>query len=368
MDVLNRGIIKEEIQVIKGVYLQRFRFACIAVFLFLFSFCFSSVYADRGMIPVDPEVSVYEPGQKAILAWNGHQEIMILSTDVSSSQQTLVLEILPLPSRPTVEAGNFQSFEEIQNLIWNEGVNMLTYGSMGEARYGSVEVVFHEEIGAHNITVVKASDAYELSSWMNNFLEDSGFDDVISLGDFESAVEDYMSRGFRYYVLDLISVSSEERSVNPVLYKFNSDFIYYPLVITSPLGGRTEITLFVLTEDKIDGNQFPFHKARYRVAEGSWKPIEFVLSKGELSKIDLRIGEIFEYKAWLTVLEYDGAVSFLDKDLMISGYTPNEPTINVEVSLPTVIIALSILLGAVSALAGAVSTLLITRLKPKMEK
>jgi hypothetical protein len=330
--------------------------------------CISSVYADRGMIPVDPEVSVYEPGQKAILAWNGHEEIMILSTDVSSSQQTLVLEILPLPSKPTVEAGSFRSFEEIQNLIWTEGLNILTYDSKNEARSGTVEVVFHEEIGAHNITVVKASNASELSSWMNNFMEDSGVNDAVSLGNFESAVEDYMHRGFSYYVLDLITVSSEERSVDPILYKFNSDFLYYPLVITSPIGGDTEITLFILTEEKIDGDNFPFQKAQYRVTEGERKPIEFVLSKGDLSKIDLRIGEIFKYKAWLTVLKFDGEVSSLNKDLMISEYLPTEPIINVEVSLPPVIIALSILLGAVSTLAGAALTLLIIRLKPRKEK
>jgi len=336
--------------------------------LLLASMCLPYVFADRGMIPVEPEVSIYEPGQKAILAWNGYEEIMILSTDVSSSQQTLVLEILPLPSKPVVEAASFQSFEEIQDLIWNEGLNMLTYSSKNEARSGSVEVVFHEEIGAHNITVVKASSALELSSWMNSFLENIGVDDAVSLGSFESVVEDYMNRGFRYYVLDLITVSSEERSVDPILYKFNSDFLYYPLIITSPIGGDTEITLFILTEDKIDEDQFPFQKARYRFAEGRWKPIEFVLSKGDLSKIDLRIGEIFEYKAWLTVLTYNGEVSSLVKDLMISSDLPAEPTINVEVSLPPLIIALSILLGAVSTLAGAVVTLLLTRSKPRREK
>jgi len=329
--------------------------------------CFSSVYADRGMIPVDPEVSVYEPGQKAILAWNGHEEILILSTDVTSSQETLVLEILPLPSKPDVEAASFQSFEEIQSLIWNEGLSLFMFDSKNEARSGSVEIVFHEEIGAHNITVVKASDTSELSIWMGDFLENSGFADVVSLGSFEPVVEDYMKRGFRYYVLDLITVSLEERSVDPILYRFNSDFLYYPLVITSPVGGDTEITLFVLTEDKVDGDYFPFQKANYRVPNGSWKPIEFVLSKGDLSKIDLRIGEIFQYKAWLTVLKYDGEVSSLNKDLMISGYTPTEPTINVELSLSPITIALSILLGAASTLAGVVSTLLLTSLKPRKE-
>jgi len=287
---------------------------------------------------------------------------MILSTDVTSSQETLVVEILPLPSKPTVEAASFQSFEEIQRLIWNEGLNMFMYSTEGQARIGSVEVVFHEEIGAHNITVVSASDTSELSSWMEDFLENSGVEYEVSLGSFESVIEDYMHRGFRYYVLDLITVSSEKKSVDPILYKFNSDFLYYPLVITSPVGGITEITLFILTEDKIDEDYLPFQKASYRVT-GNWKSIEFVLSKGDLSKIDLRIGEIFQYKAWLTVLKYGGRASWLNKDLMISATPTTEPTINVEVSLPPIIIVLSILLGAASTLAGVISTLLINRSK-----
>jgi len=342
------------------MYLQRLRFICVVVLFFLVSSFFPFVYADRGMIPVDPEVSVYEPGQKAILAWNGQEEIMILSTDVTSTQETMVVEILPLPSKPTVEAASFQSFEEIQGLIWNEGLNLFTYDTEGQARTGSVEVIFHEEIGAHNITVVKASDTSELGSWMDTFLEASGVNDVVSLGDFESVVEDYMNRGFRYYALDLITVSWEKRSVDPILYKFNSDFLYYPLVITSPVGGDTEITLFILTEDKIVQDHSPFQKIGYNIPKGGWTPIEIVLSKGDLSKIDLRIGEIFQYRAWLTVLRYNGDVSWLDKDLMISdvSQTP-ETTINIDVSFPPILVVLSIILGAASTLAGVVATTLL---------
>jgi len=318
------------------------------------------------MIPIEPDVSVYEPGQKAILAWNGNEEIMILSTDVTSSQETLVLEILPLPSKPTVEAASFQSFEEIQSQIWSEATWMGHYGTKDQARSGSVEVIFHEEIGAHNITVVKASDTSELGDWMANFLENSGVDDAVSLGSFESVIEDYMDRGFRYYVLDLITVSSEERSVDPILYRFNSDFLYYPLVITSPVGGDTKITLFILTEDKVVAamTHLPFERVWY---EG-WKPIELVLSRGDLSKIDLRIGEIFQYKAWLAVLKYDGKASWLNKDLMISGVdqTP-ETTTNIDVSFLPILVVLSILVGAVCTLAGVVVTLLVTSSKPRKE-
>jgi len=339
------------------------------IFFLLVLFPVSSVHADRGMIPVFPEVSVYEPGQKAIVAWNGQEEILILSTDVISSSETLVVELLPLPSKPEVEIASFQSFEEIQRLIWEEGLNRFMYSTRGEARSGSMEVVFHEKIGAHNITVVKAADATELVDWIENFLQANSVDKTVSLEDFESVVKDYMGRGFRYYVLDLITVTPDERSVDPILYRFNSSFLYYPLVITSPVPGETEIILFLFTEAKVNKDYQPMQKAYYRVVGEISKPIEFVLSKGELSKIDLRIGELFDDGAWLTVLKYDGNLSWLTRDLMITEEALNPAaTVNVEITLPTTLIALCILLGAACTLVGVVCTLLIMHSKKEEAK
>jgi hypothetical protein len=53
------------------------------------------------MIPIIPNVNIYGPGQKAIVAWNGEVERLILSTDVYASASSTVLEFLPLPSQPT---------------------------------------------------------------------------------------------------------------------------------------------------------------------------------------------------------------------------------------------------------------------------
>ena len=94
-----------------GIGLSRKLLLYLLLSLFLPLLVFPCVNADRGMIPVIEGVSIYEPGQKAILAWNGREEIMILSTDVSSSEETLVVEILPLPSKPVVEAASFDSFD-----------------------------------------------------------------------------------------------------------------------------------------------------------------------------------------------------------------------------------------------------------------
>jgi hypothetical protein len=179
-----------------------------------------------------------------------------------------------------------------------------------------------------------------------------------------------MKKGFRYYVLDLVTFSPEEKSLDAILYRFDSSFLYYPLLITSPVGGNGEITLFVMTKSKVDEDYWPMQKAVYTIyGSGGFpltptnqQPIEFMLSRGELSKIDLRIGEILPDGAWLTVFRYEGFLSFLTRDLMISEAALN-PAINVEVTVPVALIILCFLLGAASALAGVATTLLITRPK-----
>jgi len=80
---------------------MRLRLLVLFILLAVLLSLVQNVWADRGMVSVQPNVSVCEPGQKAIIAWNGTTEILILSTDIFASSVAKVLEILPLPSNPT---------------------------------------------------------------------------------------------------------------------------------------------------------------------------------------------------------------------------------------------------------------------------
>lgn len=335
------------------------------LFILLFSF-FPTALADRGIIPIDPGVSVYEPGQKAIVAWNGEEEILILSTDVNAGGSTFALEVMPLPSNPkAIEQASFESFVHIQNLIWTYAPQVLGRHYGGKEQTQGVEVTFHERIGAHDITVVKATDATELTEWADSFLEENEISQVMSLRNFESVIEDYMARGFRYFVLDLIETSSQQKSVEPILYRFETSFLYYPLKISSPVPGETEITLFVLTNNRIQ-NFFSYSFYRLRMAYyrsgNHWAPIQFNLTKGELGIIDLRIGELFENNAWLTVLEYEGQMKSLTRDLMIAQ-SSGTPSNQDESSGNAVYVLLGVAVGALCTLLGAALIFLVTRTK-----
>ena len=89
--------------------------ACAA---FILSITISHVVADRGVIVPSIDIPVFESEQKAIVAWNGSVETMIISTDVYATENSTALEILPLPSCPgNITMGDLESFNQTQNLI-----------------------------------------------------------------------------------------------------------------------------------------------------------------------------------------------------------------------------------------------------------
>ena len=88
------------------------------IILIIFLLNTQLIIADRGLMPIDGTVQIYEPGQKAIIAWNGTEEILILATDVYGDDSTQVLEVIPLPSLPRIELGNITSFKAINRLIY----------------------------------------------------------------------------------------------------------------------------------------------------------------------------------------------------------------------------------------------------------
>ena len=97
--------------------------------------------ADRCILPVT-DADMYGPGQKAIIAWNGQVERLILSTDLCATMDTRVLKILPLPSEPSVKEGDFESFQAVQQLMMNN----LARVSVPEKEPQGLEMVFHERI------------------------------------------------------------------------------------------------------------------------------------------------------------------------------------------------------------------------------
>ncbi|RLF10125.1 MAG: hypothetical protein DRJ62_05560, partial [Thermoprotei archaeon] len=210
----------------------------------------SNPQADRGMIPVHPNISVYEPGQKAIVAWNGTDEVLILSTDVIAQGDTAVVEIMPLPSQPyEVDQVEFEVFERLHLMVLRHAGDVVPMPGSFKGVEG-VEVVFHEAIGMHDVTVVTASNATELSAWIRDFMHKINPSASLPEG-LEDVVEDYLARGLKYFALDVVYLTNEYRSVKPILYMFKTSYLYYPLKISSIIPGESSIVVFAITKEKL---------------------------------------------------------------------------------------------------------------------
>ena len=310
---------------------QLFRVLLLAICLSLITMSLAPIaLADRGMMPIS-DVSIYGPGQKAIIAWDGEEEIMILSTDVRASGDSQVLELLPLPSKPKIEKGDFASFEQVDKLIKEHfpgrGWDQFRKGALGPGE--GVEIVFHEKIGAHDITVVKAADSSELVKWAEKFLKNAGIEHKISSPKLESLVEDYIAQGINYFVFDLIEVTSEPKSIEPIVYRFHTNFLYYPLKISTLAEGWTDISLFLLTPQPVSlhwlpkGSELPqgLEMGKFYGRNGA-QHIQFKITQGELASIDQDIAGLLGENAWLTAMSYHGDLAGLTGDLKLYKLSP----------------------------------------------
>ena len=302
--------------------------------------------ADRGMV-APAGISVWEPGQKGIVAWNGEREVLILSTDVRAGERTWALEILPLPSRPEVGAGNLDSFLRIQRLI-DEYVGG-AYAKRGLSGSSPVQVVFHEQIGSHGITVVEVSDAAGLAGWVENFLASKGLEPNIAWSDLLKLADSYLKRGMRYWAFDLVDLSEEMESRKPIVYSFESRFLYFPLEISSLASGSTDITLFCITCGALDEGAISaagLSVASFEVA-GESIPLELKVDEQELELIEPKLAELFDGGARLTVLTYGGPLLELRGDLVVHAAAPEEDQLLAAAWAAVLVLGLLIAFGVV---------------------
>ncbi|MEO0142872.1 MAG: DUF2330 domain-containing protein [candidate division WOR-3 bacterium] len=210
----------------------------------------SMIFADRGLIPFNPNVTIFEPNQRAIIAWNGIEEILLLSTDLSASDSTMVLEILPLPSEPKVKKGDIETFRRATNLI-NQRIYISKKKNGGRLSEEIIpppaEIVFHEKIGAHDISVVHLKEVNGFVEWVKKYIASLGFEGEIISQAHKELIEEYINGGFVWFVFDIINLNKEQNTLEPIQYRFATEKLFYPLKITRLASGFTTVELIILT-------------------------------------------------------------------------------------------------------------------------
>ncbi|MBS7611840.1 DUF2330 domain-containing protein [Candidatus Bathyarchaeota archaeon] len=274
---------------------------------------------DRGVIPVEPAV-VYQSGQLATIAWKDGEEILIISTSlyvrptltetplILPQKPLYALEFIPLPSIPEVEEGDLNVFRLLESIIRTTTQTVFYEPNLREASSKTVEVIYHEIIGVHEINILKADSGKSTAEWVLRFLSNKSFPKPLMLEELSSIVDAYLIEGYSYLVFDLISLSTTLKTVKPLVYKFRSEKIYYPLKASSIINGYSSITLYLLTADRV--------KPESVEPSGLKIAFEAKISRSNVEKADKRLADFFsEDVIWLTVLTWNGYLSELTGDL-----------------------------------------------------
>ena len=215
------------------------------------------LFANRGFIPFSPHVRIYEPNQHALIAWNGKEQILILSTNMRASESSQVLEVLPLPSEPTVKEGDLQVFNRAVELMRTKSYyhGARTSSGIGRAAKGAAEpageVTFHERIGTHDISVVHVLHRDGFTNWVESHLLSAGVEKPQMPKGMNEIVQQYLDEGFVWFVFDVVSLSQDLKTSNPIQYRFSTPRLFYPLKITQLGEGETLIELFVVTDQRL---------------------------------------------------------------------------------------------------------------------
>ena len=159
--------------------------------------------------------------------------------------------------------------------------------------------------------------------WAEEFLKHAGIEHRISSPELESVVDSYIAQDINFFVFDLIEVSSEPRSIEPIKYRFDTGFLYYPLKISTLASGWTDISLFLLTPEKLESswllNQSELGGMEIARFYGGKETlaVQFEITQEELASIGEDVANLLEGDAWLTAMTYHGDLARFDGDLKI---------------------------------------------------
>ncbi len=286
------------------------------------------VKANGGVWIWPPNIHVNQTDQNAIIAWNGQEEMLILSTNwekPTGSQSTTLLKVVPLPAEPSeIKEGETEIFDKLVKIL-NEKIaamqNLQTGKGEGwgasDAAQG-VEIVFQKTIGAHDVTVVKVNKKEDFSKWIDDFTAQKSLEKKQVSEEFKNGLLNYLKRNINYFVFDIANLSEAKTTVKPLIYKFKSNYFYFPILvsgISEISDSQTKVNLFLIFNESLKLPRQVWHGSyNYWVNDNG---VDIKLNNDELKSISEDLSSLFSANIIARRFEMNGKLSEINKDLML---------------------------------------------------
>lgn len=262
--------------------------------------------ADMGAIIPYEKVSLTEPGQKAIIAHDGFEEMLILSTDFNVNTNAKVVRFIPFPSQVKIDIADPYIFQRIDSLIKKHNLSYLRFLRGKVEKKEGVDIISVQTLGPHKIIQVKVTNFEEFKVWVKKLFKDEGIEKKGFTQKEEDVISFYLNRSMNFFVFDIVSLSEDINHIAPVVYRFNTNYFYYPLVTSSVIKGEGKIELVIFT------NQGGISEKILRfISPHPWKVSETAIVTGEeMEKIYKELPKLMGAHAIMGVVQYRGPYNF----------------------------------------------------------
>ena len=285
------------------------------------------VWADKGHIWPHP-VALSEASQKAIILHNRGEEVLILGVELQAQQATDILEFIPFPSEPQVALAKGNPFERAKRLMEEKGLEIESaHPVKGASALGPVEIRFSEKIGMHQVTVIKLNDTKGFAEWVAAFFAEKGIPFKPDLSKVLPVAEDYLHRGFAYFVFDYVPVGPTLRFIEPLTYRFRTKHLYYPLKTSNIVGGQGAVDIIMVLPGSFVFESEPTKEMRFwsglrdlsTAHANDWRlSSSSKLNLTEAGTLYPEAGKLFAHtkKVYLQALQFRGDYQF-SNDLLL---------------------------------------------------
>lgn len=243
-----------------GVIMHALKTAALSVLAVLLAA--SAAISDGGFIS-RADRDVREPEQVAVIHFGDGVETLLLRVKYHGAMDYFAW-VVPVPSLPDVEAIPWDTPEhsllmELSSYTGDrEGQRAQRHRRGGIARTtldveappslgASVEVLERKQAGVYDVAVLKAGDAAPLVEWLRS----NGF---VFPTDRADVLDHYVSAGWAFVAMRIApgELASETQTslvsgeIQPILLRFRSDKMLYPLRMSSINPGETRVLIYTL--------------------------------------------------------------------------------------------------------------------------
>jgi len=286
--------------------MKRYDILSLSLSVVLMGACALPALSDRGFMTVliEPsqdhkvvdDLKYFEPNQNAIIAFDGEEEILFLTTNASANHAVKVLEVLPLPSRPTVTEGKIETLNtavEVLNSKFAQTVHSGDRAGYGKGFYSSnlkaptAVIVEHDKLGPHDVNVVEVLNKDKFVEWTESNLRKLGASSATVPEAVKTKIAKYTASGFNWFAFDVVDLSTKSTTISPLRYRFRTNKLFYPLKITK-VHGSSAVKLIVMTSQPVKSID-PIKDAIIQKATASYP-----LHKEELIRIDPEMNKLLD--------------------------------------------------------------------------